>query len=231
MLKEVGSRPCKAEAGVNESKHGSGNACARHPGHERIRYSGLPSHGKRGGCRLLWSSPGNQVCRGGDSSWSAGPGTTEETALLWSKAPLIRGHVRVLLFSDPASYSGPAKINLEILREKRDRDSFPILPPMSFRSPWLGVMWWWMGSLARESRVRWRAVSGSVVQTVNESGKPVFSIDIPSGVDGDTGQVRGVAIRASRTVTFGLPKRGNLLGSGQNLGGASLSRLSPFRRN
>jgi NAD(P)H-hydrate epimerase len=36
----------------------------------------------------------------------------------------------------------------------------------------------------------------------------VLSVDIPSGLDCDTGEVLGVCVRAARTVTFILPKVG-----------------------
>jgi hydroxyethylthiazole kinase-like uncharacterized protein yjeF len=57
-------------------------------------------------------------------------------------------------------------------------------------------------------------VSGEIASSIsllNASGAPVVSVDIASGVSSDTGQVMGVAVRASATVTFGLPKRGHLL--------------------
>lgn len=44
-----------------------------------------------------------------------------------------------------------------------------------------------------------------------ENQVPVISVDVPSGLDADTGAVPGPCIRASRTVTFGYPKLGQFL--------------------
>ncbi len=48
----------------------------------------------------------------------------------------------------------------------------------------------------------------TLIRKINASGKPVLSVDIPSGLNADTGKATGPCVRASRTVTFEIPKKG-----------------------
>lgn len=54
----------------------------------------------------------------------------------------------------------------------------------------------------------------SVIERINAARRPCFALDVPSGLDSDTGQALGAAIRATATITFGHPKRGLLTPNG-----------------
>ncbi len=49
---------------------------------------------------------------------------------------------------------------------------------------------------------------GTAIEAVNDSGVPVLAVDVPSGVEADSGEVQGPAVDAHRTVTFAWPKTG-----------------------
>ncbi len=67
-----------------------------------------------------------------------------------------------------------------------------------------------------------RAVSGrfaAVIKLINESKLPVTAVDIPSGLNSDSGQVMGTAVKAELTVTYGLAKPGQVIYPGADLVG------------
>jgi len=70
-----------------------------------------------------------------------------------------------------------------------------------------------------------RPVTGllaEVIDAVNgatDGGPPCFALDVPSGLDADTGAALGRAVRASRTFTFAFPKPGLLTPHGRALAG------------
>jgi NAD(P)H-hydrate epimerase len=52
------------------------------------------------------------------------------------------------------------------------------------------------------------------IELINNAGKPVIAVDIPSGLHADTGTILGCAIRATLTIACGLPKLGLYVGAG-----------------
>lgn len=60
----------------------------------------------------------------------------------------------------------------------------------------------------------------ALIEMLNQLGLPILAVDIPSGLDCDTGQPLGAAIRAARTVTMHAPKAGFARGRGPEFTGA-----------
>lgn len=50
-----------------------------------------------------------------------------------------------------------------------------------------------------------------VIADINASGKKIYSVDVPSGINGNDGRVMNIAVRADVTVTFGVNKLGLVL--------------------
>jgi hydroxyethylthiazole kinase-like uncharacterized protein yjeF len=128
------------------------------------------------------------------------------------------GVVKIFVLGDPDSLKGSAKTNFEIV----DRLPIKVRQVQSVDAVRTEVAHCDCIVDAILGTGLTRNVTGlyrDVIGLINESGKTVFSVDIPSGVHGDTGQVMGTAVRADYTVTFGLPKIGNLLFPGYDLGG------------
>jgi NAD(P)H-hydrate epimerase len=125
--------------------------------------------------------------------------------------------VAVLLLEPDAEFGEPASGNLERLRGSRVR-----------------VRPWSSSAGARElgrADVAVDAIFGTGFRGVAEgapaeaigaiagSGRPVVAVDVPSGVNGATGEVAGDAVRADLTVTFGAAKPGLVLFPGAGLAG------------
>ena len=64
-----------------------------------------------------------------------------------------------------------------------------------------------------------KGVAASAIDRMNASSRPIVAIDLPSGLDADTGTVLGTAVTATLTVTLARPKRGLYLGVGPNYAG------------
>lgn len=54
-----------------------------------------------------------------------------------------------------------------------------------------------------------------IIDRINKSDKVVYSVDIPSGINTDTGCVQGIAVKADYTITFGVNKKGLILHPGR----------------
>jgi len=63
-----------------------------------------------------------------------------------------------------------------------------------------------------------------IIEKINASGKPVLSVDVPSGLDATTGEILGTCIKATKTVTFTLPKTGFVKSDGPKVTGEVIVR-------
>jgi NAD(P)H-hydrate epimerase len=119
--------------------------------------------------------------------------------------------VRVLLFSRPEELAGDAALNYQILA----RSGVPLAvraepaPDLAVLRRELNAAEWVVDALFGTG------LSGPVkppfdqiIATINDCRARVLAVDLPSGLDCDTGQPLGPTVKAEHTVTFVAPKKG-----------------------
>lgn len=129
--------------------------------------------------------------------------------------------VSVFLMGTMNTVSGDALVNLRILKgmgtevkEIDDDEKCAIVRDEIKKSAYIidGLL-----GTGLNSDVRGRF--GQVIDDINSSGRPVLAIDIPSGLNADTGQIMGRAVKADITVTFGYAKPGLMVYPGAGISG------------
>jgi len=143
-----------------------------------------------------------------------GKGNNGGDGLALARRLRIRGvPVRCALLAPFASVAGEARLNLSILR----KTDVEILPNAGSRAlaeiiEWSDVLVDAMLGVGLDAPLKGRYADA--VMMMNVSGRPIVALDIPTGINADTGAVMGAAVRADLTVTMALPKRGLVLHPG-----------------
>jgi NAD(P)H-hydrate epimerase len=122
--------------------------------------------------------------------------------------------VRVLLAGDPARLRGDAAANWR----RAQAAGVPLAAPRARPEPGTLIVDALFGTGLD------RAVEGeaaALIRRINQARPAcrVLAVDVPSGLDADTGQVLGVAVEADATLTLGLPKLGLALEPGRSRAG------------
>jgi ADP-dependent NAD(P)H-hydrate dehydratase / NAD(P)H-hydrate epimerase len=129
--------------------------------------------------------------------------------------------VSVYLFSERAAIKGDAAANLKLL----DALKVPVFvitdttllashhTAMRHHRIWVDAL------LGTGLNAEVKGLFREVIELVNSLNRPVIAVDIPSGLNADTGMICGTCIQAHTTVTFGLPKIGHILFPGAGVTG------------
>jgi NAD(P)H-hydrate epimerase len=121
--------------------------------------------------------------------------------------------VRVLSVAPPDDFSGDARANLDRLPGA----GVELLAGGDLTIGAAGIIDALLGT-GFEGQPR--GAVAEAIQAVNGAGAPVVSVDVPSGVDASSGEVRGVAVHASVTATFHAGKPGLWIRPGKGHAGA-----------
>ncbi len=135
----------------------------------------------------------------------AGKGNNGGDGFVISRHLELRGiETAVLLFCDPAELGGDAAINCRVALAAQQRvHSFSTTPDSDELDRRLSSADWIVDALlGTGTRGSVREPYLTAIAAINRAGKKVLAVDLPSGMDCDTGEPGGACVRADHTATF-----------------------------
>jgi NAD(P)H-hydrate epimerase len=170
-------------------------------------------------CRLAGTETGGRL---GPVAICCGKGNNAGDGFVIARHLDLRGHeTRVLVWADPAELTGDAGANYHIIRHA----GLPIEifgnrhDPGRLAELLIGVDWIIDSLLGTGARGEPRPPLDAVIDQLNASPAKRFAVDLPSGLDCDTGEAARHTIQAEETCTFVAMKRGFLTsGAGRHTG-------------
>ena len=118
--------------------------------------------------------------------------------------------VHILIFANPENYLGDAKINYKIALKSlipmtivHHKNFNEVIETVLAKADWVVDALFGTGLKGKVQHPY-----DSVIQTINQMKTTILAIDIPSGLDCDSGQPLGCAVKATHTVTFVAIKQG-----------------------
>lgn len=142
-----------------------------------------------------------------------GPGNNGGDGMALARILHLNGYFVEVLLCGQEKYSGDAQKNLKILKAA----GVPILSALPGASYDLIVDAIFGTGFSRAPE----GIYQKAIAWINDrpKGTPALSVDIPSGVDGETGKTPGAAVNADMTISFEYPKLGHLFYPGRERSG------------
>ena len=116
--------------------------------------------------------------------------------------------VHVVWFTDPSRLRGDAATQHSILAKSGIDQTVMIDPSADLDALWRDAAWVVDALLGTGLTRPVEGLLKVAIESINRAGRPVLSLDLPSGLDADSGVPLGVSVRATFTVTFVAPKLG-----------------------
>jgi len=169
------------------------------------------------GIKGLLSDDRNKTLRGRKAVILVGKGNNGGDGLAIARQlSVLEMEVTVFLFANPSTLSGDAKTNYNLFQNMGGK-IVAVEDEKQIRLFKLAL---------RQADVAVDAIFGTgfkgevpeliagYIDDLNKAEVPVVCVDIPSGLEADTGRVHNIAVKGDITVTFGLAKLGHFLGEG-----------------